>query len=65
MSEYRVVWQRIPYCNFDRQVLFVEARDEDHARAVTKDYVERRFGYGNIGFRGITLYEKPEGGKVL
>jgi len=65
VNEYRVAWQQMPFCNYERKVSFVEARDGNHAEALVKDYVERTYGITYFKVREAQLYEKPEGGRVL
>lgn len=65
MNTYRVAWHQEPHCNYTRQVNFVEARDEDHAKALIKYYVERNHGIARFTVFNPTPYEKPEGGRVL
>ena len=65
MNTYRVAWHQCPHCNHDGRVNFVEATDVDHAKALIRDFVERTYGISWFTVLTPTLYEKPEGGRVL
>lgn len=65
MTEYRVEWQQCPYIRHDKNVLFVEANSAADAKAIVKDYVERKLGIEWFGI-GEPAQTKPvPPGKVL
>lgn len=65
VNEYRVTWTQCPTDYNSKHVLFVEAGDEDTARAVAKDHIERTTGIGWFVIHTCEPYTRPMGGKVV
>ena len=63
LIEYEVEWQQRPLCNHDRNVLFIEARNEEDAKILARDYIKRNRGIKWFGVDKVTEAKKmPEGG---
>ena len=65
MTEFRIVWWQCPTRQHTQQILFVEARDAEMARAVATDHIERVFGIGWFTVTEVTPYLRPQHGKVV
>ena len=65
MTEFRINWCQCPTIQHTSRVLFVEARDAEHAKALATDHIERTFGIGWFVFRSVEPYIRPTGGRVL
>lgn len=61
MKEYRVEWQQRPHVYHAKHVLFVECANEDDARALTINHLERNEGLARDAFsiHSITEVTKP------
>lgn len=57
LLEFRVTWQQHPMCDHWPRVLFVEAANENDAKAVATDYIERKFG---VRFTIHTVQKAPK-----
>ena len=64
-TEFRVAWCQCPTIQHNSRVLFIQARDIEHAKALATDHVERAFGIGWFVFRSIEPYIRPMGGRVV
>ena len=65
MKEFRVIWQVQPYDFNPEQVLFVTAANEDDAKAIAQDHVERKFGIARFGVRSASIAKATPKGRVL
>lgn len=66
MTEFRCIWQQCPHIHHEKVATFIEAPDEETARAVLKDYVQRKYGVGGwFTIHKVTEYTRPTGGRVL
>ena len=64
-SEFRVTWTKLPRNDNDTKVLFVKAKDEEGAKAIATDYIERKFGITNFVIEGAKRAERVPEGKVV
>lgn len=64
-TEFRITWCQCPTIQHTSRVLFVEARDAEHAKALATDHIERTLGIGWFVFRSVEPYIRPTGGRVL
>ena len=64
LNEYKAIWQGQPHVRYPRQVSFVMAENEDNARLLIIDHIERAYGISMKTIHSITLYEKPTVGYV-
>lgn len=51
MTEYEITWQQTPFVYYNPQVQFVEAANEEDAKDLVRDYIKRKFGYGNFSIK--------------
>jgi len=65
MKEFRCHWAKCPTAHNPSQVTFIEAPDEETARAILTDHVERHYGIGWFSISSILPYERPTGGRVI
>jgi hypothetical protein len=62
--EFRVVWQACPHAQHRKHVLFIEAANEEAARAVAKDHIERHERIEWFTIHQCSTYLRPQGGRV-
>lgn len=60
MREYRIVWTAVPTSHNQAHVLFLDALDEDHAKKLAKDKIERETGIARFVIDSVTLAAKSE-----
>jgi hypothetical protein len=65
MKEYRVVWHRFPRAYNSPGVLFILAEDEENAKNVAIDYVERKLGHVREDFEIKECHEVTKKAKGL
>jgi hypothetical protein len=61
MREWRCTWTQCPHVQHTRQVTFVLAEDEDGARAVLRDHIERHQGVEWFTIHTVEPYTRPLG----
>ena len=65
MKEFRVEWAQCPTNHNPLRVVFVEAATEDDARAIVRDYIERKYGIGWYVIKKATVAVKPPAGRII
>ena len=65
MVEFKVVWTKCPTAYNEPRSLFIEAGNEDDAKEIARDHIERTFGVaGWIKFE-VSEAKKPPIGRVI
>ena len=59
MTEYRIVWQRCPHRDNPQRVLFLKAKDEETARWLAKDRIEREHGFEWFSIHAVAPAPTP------
>lgn len=65
MKEYRVVWCQCPHVQHDAHVMFVLASNEEDARTIARDHVERKFAITWFTIQEVSEAKPVPAGEVL
>lgn len=64
-KEYRVVWCECPTSLHSNRVLFVKAKNEQDARVVATNHIERKYGIAWIRIEGVKQTSPMPSGEVV
>lgn len=65
MTEYRVVWCQCPHAYHNKGVLFIEAANEDDAKKIARNHIERTRGIEWFTIFEVAEATKPPEGRVI